>query len=119
MLKLKFLLWMLARLLKKAYKKQPAMREHLASKPLSFTLATQDWPGRQFHLRAEGVESQTQSEAEVDLKLVFTDAASAWQALTSKDKNAIMRAIQDKKLSIEGAPNKLFELQGVMKWIKI
>lgn len=119
MLRLKFLLWMLGRLLKKAHKTQPEFRNKLAKDSLSFVIKTQEWQGRSFQLQAEGITSQAGELTDLDMKLVFQSAQDAWQTLTSKDKNAFMRAIQEGQVKIEGNPQKLFQLQGLMKYMKV
>ena len=119
MLRLKFLLWMLGRLLKKAHKTQPELREKLEKEPLNFVIKTQDWPGRSFQLQPQQVSSQAGELEQVDMKLIFQSAQKAWQTLTSKDKNAFMRAIQEGQVRIEGDPKKLFQLQGLMKYLKV
>ncbi|MDR9466784.1 SCP2 sterol-binding domain-containing protein [Marinospirillum sp.] len=119
MLRLKFLLWMLGRLLKKAYKAQPEMREKLEKEPLNFVIKTQDWQGRSFQLQPQQVSSQAGDLEQADMKLIFQSAQDAWKTLTSKDKNAFIRAIQDGEVKIEGDPKKLFQLQGLMKYLKV
>jgi len=119
MLRLKFLLWMLGRLLKKAHKTQPELREKLTKESLSFVIKTQDWQGRSFQLQPEQVTSQAGELENMDMKLVFQSAQAAWKTLTSKDKNAFMRAIQEGQVKIEGDPKKLFQLQGLMKYLKV
>ncbi|SFC26965.1 SCP-2 sterol transfer family protein [Marinospirillum celere] len=119
MLRLKFLLWMLGRLLKKAHKSQPELREKLSNEPLNFVIKTQDWQGRSFQLQPQAVSSQAGELPDAQMKLIFQSAAEAWQTLTSKDKNAFMRAIQEGQVKIEGDPKKLFQLQGLMKYLKV
>lgn len=119
MLRLKFLLWMLGRLLKKAHKTQPELREKLEKEPLSFVIKTQDWQGRSFQLQPQEATSQAGDLETADMKLIFKSAQEAWQTLTSKDKNAFIAAIQDGHVKIEGDPKKLFQLQGLMKYLKV
>ncbi len=118
-LKLKFLLWMLGRLLKKAHKSQPEFKRQLAQDPLAWVIKTQDWAGRSYQLSEAEVTSQAGDLDSADMKLIFRTAEDAWQTLTSKDKNAFMRGIQEGKVKVEGDPKKLFQLQSYMKYLRV
>lgn len=120
MLKLRFLLWMLGRLLKNAWRNDPAFSEKLQQQPLCFVIKTADQKlARTFYLQATGISIQAADSATADLKLVFKTPTDAWSTLTSKDKNAFMRAIQDGQVKVEGDYKQLFHLQSLMKHLKV
>ncbi|MBE0507686.1 MAG: SCP2 sterol-binding domain-containing protein [Marinospirillum sp.] len=120
MLKLKFLLWMLGLLLKRAWRKDQAFLEELQKQSLCFVIKTSDQKlARTFSLQATGISIQATDSATADLKLVFNSPADAWSTLTSKDKNAFMRAIQEGQVKVEGDYKQLFHLQSLMKHLKV
>ena len=117
MWRLKILLWLLAYLLKKSAKSQVAFQQQIQTQPFSFTVATQGWGGRHYFLDEQGVRSQTRTAA-TQVQLIFPDAQTAWQVLTSKDRNAFMQAIQSQQMKVEGDYKVLLQLQSSMKYIK-
>ncbi|SFX37977.1 SCP2 sterol-binding domain-containing protein [Marinospirillum alkaliphilum] len=120
MLKLRFLLWMLGRLLKGAWRKDEAFRQKLEQQPLRFVIKTSDQRlGRSYSLQPNGIQSTSGDLDQADMKLVFNTPTEAWQTLTSKDKNAFMRAIQEGAVKVEGDYKQLFHLQGLMKHLKV
>jgi ubiquinone biosynthesis protein UbiJ len=120
MLKLRFLLWMLGRLLKSAWRKDQAFSDKLQKQPLCFVIKTVDQKlARTFQLQASGINIQAADLDTADLKLVFNSPADAWNTLTSKDKNAFMRAIQEGQVKVEGDYKQLFHLQSLMKHLKV
>ncbi|WP_114416987.1 SCP2 sterol-binding domain-containing protein [Marinospirillum perlucidum] len=119
MLRLRFLLWMLGRLLTRAHKKNPQVREKLRSQPLNFVIKTRDWKGRSYQLQEDKARTQAGDLDEADMKLIFESADQAWQTLTNKDRNAFMRALQDGHVKVEGDPKRLFQLQGLMKHLGV
>lgn len=120
MLKLRFLLWMLGRLLKSAWKKEPDFRQKLEQQPLRFVIKTSDGRlSRAFGLRSEGISVTPSDVATADMTLVFATPEQAWNTLTSKDRNAFMRAIQEGAVKVEGDYQRLFQLQGLMKFLKL
>lgn len=119
MLKLRFLLWMLGRLLKRAWRSDKAFCDKL-QQPLCFVIKTSDQKlARTFQLQASGINIEAADLDTADLKLVFNSPADAWNTLTSKDKNAFMRAIQEGQVKVEGDYKQLFHLQSLMKHLKV
>lgn len=120
MLKLKFLLWALGFLLKRTWRNDEKFRAKLTEQPLSFTIKTDDNAlERNFILAATGIITAKTSNQPMDLSLIFRDPTQAWKVLTSKDKNAFMRAIQEGDVKITGDYKRLFQLQSLMKHLKI
>lgn len=120
MLKLRFLLWMLGRLLKRTWRNDEKFRQKLEQQALNFSIKTADGKiERSFLLQTESIEIVKNSAANLDMTLEFGSAAQAWTTLTSKDKNAFMRAIQEGDVKVDGDYKLLFHLQSLMKHIKI
>lgn len=120
MLKLKFLLWILGFLLKRTWRKDEKFRQKIEKQPLNFAIKTADNKIEHcFFLQAEGITTSKTKDQALDMALVFGTPAQAWSTLTSKDKNAFMRAIQDAEVKVEGDFKLLFHLQSLMKHLKI
>lgn len=120
MLKLKFLLWILGVLLKRTWRKDEGFRKKLVDQPLTFAIKITDSKlERSFLLQATGVTTQKKTNTEPNMTLVFGTAAQAWNTLTSKNKNTFMQAIQDGNVKIEGDYKRLFQLQSLIKHLKI
>lgn len=120
MLKLKFLLWILGFLLKRTWRKDSKFRAKLTEQPLNFAIKTSDNAlERSFLLAATGITTSKTSQQPMDLTLIFGSPAQAWKTLTSKDKNAFMCAIQEGDVTVTGDYKRLFQLQSLMKHLKI
>lgn len=119
MLKLRFLLWILGFLLKRTWRNDEKFRQKLEKQPLNFAIKTADNKiERHFFLQSTGIKTTGQNEAPLDMTLIFGTAAQAWSMLTSKDKNAFMRAIQEGDVKVTGDYKQLFQLQSLMKHLK-
>ncbi len=118
MLKFKLLLWALARILKKAAKKNPACIEYIAGKDIVFQIQTLSGSGRNFTVKDGKVKSSAGLTKEPTFTLTFKDAATGMSILTAKDKNAFMSGIQSKDLVIGGNFAEVMWFQGLTKFLK-
>ncbi|NVK36538.1 MAG: helicase [Gammaproteobacteria bacterium] len=118
MLKFKFLLWMLAKLLKKAAKNNPACAEYIEGKDVVFQIQTESGSGRNFTVKDGKVSSSAGLTKEPTFTLCFKDAATGLAILTAKDKNAFMAGIQNKDLVISGNFAEVMWFQGLTKFLK-
>lgn len=118
-MKLRLLLWGLGWLLRRTFRRDQAFREQLKT-PLNFAvMAEREGVARTYQMSTQAVSSEKGLHAQPDLVLRFPDAAMAYQTLTSADRNAFMRAIQEKQVTIEGDPRELFRLQKLMAHLKV
>lgn len=118
MLKFKFLLWVLAKLLKKAAKNNPACVEYIEGKDVVFQIQTESGSGRNFTVKDGKVSSSAGLTKEPTFTLCFKDAATGLAILTAKDKNAFMAGIQNKDLVISGNFAEVMWFQGLTKFLK-
>jgi len=118
MFKFKFLLWVMAHLLKKAAKKNPACQEYIKDKDLVFQIQTVSGSGRNFTVKDGKVKSSSGLAKEPTFALTFKDAQTALSILTAKDKKAFMVGIQNKDLVISGNFAEVMWFQGLTKFLK-
>lgn len=103
MLKFKFLLWMMTRLMQRAVKTQPACAKHVAGKNLEFQIQTQDKNGRYFRIKDGKVSSFVGLTKAPKFTMTFRNAAKGFDILSAKDgKEAFLAALRDEDLVISG-----------------
>ncbi len=103
MLKFKFLLWMMTRLMQRAVKTQPACAKHVAGKNLEFQIQTQDKNGRYFRIKDGKVSSFVGLTKAPKFTMTFKNAAKGFEILSAKDgKEAFLAALRDEDLVISG-----------------
>ncbi|GAA6134523.1 hypothetical protein NBRC116188_13120 [Oceaniserpentilla sp. 4NH20-0058] len=118
MFKFKFLLWVIAQLLKKSAKKNPACAEYIKGKDLVFQIQTQSGSGRHYTVKDGKVKSSSGLTEEPTFTLTFKDPQVAMNILTAKDKKAFMLGIQNKDLVISGNFAEVMWFQGLTKFLK-
>ncbi len=118
MIKLKLILWFLGRLLSKASKTNTDLQAYLGNKELVFQLQTVSGAGRRFCVKGQRVTSAAGLASAPTFAVVFKDAKVACDILTSKDRNAFLRGIQDKDVQLEGNMQEVMWFQGMMKYLR-
>ncbi len=119
MLKFRLLLWALSLLMKKAAKKNPNFQQQIAGKDIGFQIQTADASiVRQFVIANERVKSRAKALAEPAFTIAFKDQDTGVRIMTSKDKNAFMKAIQEKDIQVTGDLSLFMWFQGAMKHLK-
>lgn len=119
MFKFRMLLWVLSKLMKKAAKKNPKFREQLAGQDMAFQLQTDDGKAvRQFVVKDESISTKGKAHSNPAFTISFKDAHTGLKVLTSKDRNAFMRGIQEKDIKISGDLSKVMWFQGISKYLK-
>ena len=103
MLKFKFLLWMMPKLLQRAINTKPACAAYVASKRLEFQIQTRDKLGRYFRIQDGQVNSYAGLAATPKFTLTFKNADRGFKLLSAKDgKEAFLAALHDEDLVISG-----------------
>lgn len=103
MLKFKFLLWALTRLLQRAVKRNPACAKHVEGKELIFQMQTLDGIGRHFSIQNGKVTSTAGLTDRPQFTFTFRNAAKGFAILSAKDgKQAFLAALHDEDLAISG-----------------
>lgn len=103
MLKFKFLLWALTKLLQRAVKTKPACAKYVAGKDLMFQIRTLEGTGRYFIIRNGAVSSAGGLAKNPSFTMTFRDAAKGFAVLSAKDgKEAFLEALHKGDLVISG-----------------
>jgi hypothetical protein len=119
-MKFRFLLWMLGRLMRKAAANDPAFREQLGDKDLSFQLFTLDGKvSRVYRVQDQRVASHAGTTEAPAFSIGFRDADYGFATLTAKNKQlAFMQGIQDKHIQISGNTALVMWFQGLTSKLK-
>lgn len=119
MIKFQLLLWALGLLMKKAARKNPDFRKQLDGKDFAFQLQTEDGGiVRHYVIANNSVSSKRKAHNNPAFTISFKNADTGLRILTSKDKNAFMKGIQEKDIKIAGDLSLVMWFQGVSKYLK-
>lgn len=118
-MRFRLVLWGLGFLLKRAAKNNPKLQEKIKHKQIVFQVQTQDG-GVVRHYQINGMQIHSKGEVhrEPAFCIVFDRADTGYRVLTSQDKNAFMRSIQDKHTQVQGDLSELLWFQGIVKYLK-
>jgi len=119
MLKFKFLLWALTKLLQRAVKKSPACAKYVEGKDLVFQIQTLGGIGRHFSIRNGKVSSIAGLTSSPKFTMTFKDAAKGYAILSAKDgKEAFLVALRDEHLVISGDFVEVMWFQGLTEYLQ-
>lgn len=119
MIKFRLLLWILARMMKKAAKNKPEFRTQLEGQDFVFQIQTEDQQTvRHFIVKDGKVRSKGKAHASPAFTISFVNAYKGLKIMTSKDRNAFMRGIQEKDIKLSGDLTKLMWFQNISKHLK-
>ena len=119
MIKFRLLLWALGLLMKKGAKNNPDFQKQLEGKDFAFQLQTEgSGIVRQYVIKDKKVKTKGKAHKEPKFTISFKDAETGLAILTSKDKNAFMKGIQDKNIVISGDLSLVMWFQGISKYLK-
>lgn len=119
MIKFRMLLWALGYMMKKNAKNNPDFRQQLDNQNFAFQLQTADEKiVRHYAIADQAVKNKGKAHADPAFTISFKDADTGLAILTSKDKNAFMKGIQDKDIVIAGDFAKVMWFQGISKYLK-
>ncbi|HTD04566.1 helicase [Undibacterium sp.] len=119
MLKFKFLLWALTRLLQRAVKRNPACAKYAEGKELVFQIQTLGGIGRHFSIRNGKVSSIAGLTSSPKFIMTFRDAAKGFAILSAKDgKEAFLAALHDEDLVISGDFVEVMWFQGLTDYLQ-
>jgi hypothetical protein len=119
MLKFKFLLWALTKLLQRAIKKNPACAKYVAGKELLFQMRTVDGIGRYFCVKNGTVSSTAGLAKAPKFTMTFSDAAKGFAILSAKDgKEAFLEALHKQNLVITGDFVEVMWFQGLTDYLQ-
>lgn len=119
MIKFKFLLWALTKLLQRAVKNNPACAKYVKGKELVFQIKTLGGIGRYFTIRNGAVSSVAGLTANPNFTMTFRDAARGYAILSAKDgKEAFLAALHDEDLVISGDFLEVMWFQGLTEFLQ-
>ncbi len=119
MIKFRLLLWALGLMMKKAASKNPDFQKQLEGKDMAFQIQTEDGRiVRYYQIQGKKIKSKGKAHENPAFSIHFKDAETGLATLTSKDKNAFMRGIQDKNIVVSGDFKLLMWFQGLTKHLK-
>ena len=119
MLKFKFLLWALTKLLQRAVKRKHACAKYVEGKELVFQIQTRDGMGRHFIIKNGKVSSVAGLTSTPKFTLTFRDAAKGFAILSAKEgKEAFLAALRDGDLVIRGDFVEVMWFQGLTEYLQ-
>ncbi len=119
MLKFKFLLWALTKLLQRAVKTKPACAKYVEGKELVFQIQTCDGIGRHFSVKNGKVSSVAGLTGSPKFTMTFRDAARGYAILSAKNgKEAFLAALHDEDLVIRGDFVEVMWFQGLTEYLQ-
>ena len=119
MLKFKFLLWMMPKLLQRAIKTKPACAKYVAGKTLEFQIQTVDKIGRHFRIKDGNVKSFAGLSRTPKFTLTFRNSGRGFAILSAKQsKEAFLAALHDGDLVISGDFVEVLWFQGFTDYLQ-
>ena len=119
MLKFKFLLWMMPRLLQRAIDTKPACAHYVFGTTLEFQIQTIDKIGRYFRIQDSKVKSFAGLTTTPKFTLTFRNADRGFKILSAKDgKEAFLAALHDEDLVISGDFVEVLWFQGFTDYLQ-
>lgn len=119
MFKFRALLWALGLMMRRAARKNPEFRQKLEGKDFVFQLQTVDESiVRHYKIANQQVKSRRRSHYQPAFVISFKNAETGLRILTSKDKNAFMKGIQEKDIIITGDLSLVMWFQSISKYLK-
>lgn len=119
MLKFKFLLWMMPKLLQRAINTKPAGARYVAGKLLEFQIQTLDKVGRYFRIQDGQVKSFAGLTPTPKFTLTFRNADKGFKILSAKNsKEAFLAALHDEDLVISGDFVEVLWFQGLTEFLQ-
>ncbi|ALM54375.1 hypothetical protein [Halomonas huangheensis] len=117
---LKFMLWLLALMLKRARNRKARFREQLEQiGGLDWGIATEDLSiARHYRMNHRSIESATGLPVDLDLELRFQDVASAVSVLRRPTPTTFRNALMEGTLRVVGDSRDLDRLQRLFKHLR-
>lgn len=118
MLKFKFLLWVMTKLMQRAIASNAACAKYVAGKRLEFQIQTLDRIGRYFRVQDGTVKSFAGLSPAPQFTMTFRNAAKGFEILSAKDgKEAFLAALHDEDLTLSGDFVEIMWFQGFTEYL--
>jgi hypothetical protein len=119
MLKFKFLLWLMSKLMQRAINTKAACAKYVAGKSLEFQIRTVDGIGRHYRIEGGKVRSAAGTGRAPRFTMTFRNAAKGFEVLSAKDgKEAFLSALRDEDLVIKGDFVEVMWFQGFTEYLQ-
>jgi hypothetical protein len=119
MLKFKFLLWLMSRLMQRAIDTKAACAKYVEGKSLEFQIRTAEGTGRHYRIEGGKVRSSAGLGEAPRFTMTFRNAARGFEVLSAKDgKEAFLSALRDEDLVIKGDFVEVMWFQGFTEHLK-
>lgn len=119
MLRFKFLLWALTKLLQRAVKNNPACAKYIKGKELTFQIRTISGTGRYFTISNDKIVSSPGLFRNPKFTMSFSNAAKGFAILSAKDsKEAFLTGLQSGDLVISGDFVEVMWFQGLTEYLQ-
>ncbi|KAA8554035.1 MULTISPECIES: helicase [Pseudomonas] len=119
MLKFKFLLWALTKLLQRAIRKSPDCAKFVKDKELVFQIRTQGGVGRYYTIKNGKIKSSAGLTEKPKFTLSFRDAGKGFAILSAKDsKDAFLTGLHKEDLVISGDFAEVMWFQGFTDYLQ-
>ena len=119
MMKFKFLLWALTKLLQRAAQKNPACARYIQGKTLTFHIQTTGGTGRQFCIADGKVSSSAGFTENPSFTMTFKNADAGYAILSSKQgTDAFLSGLRDGALVLRGDFVEVLWFQGLTAYLQ-
>lgn len=119
MLKFKFLLWAITKLLQRAASRNPACARYIQGKALEFQIQTAGGVGRHFRIADGKVSSTARLTPGASFTMTFRSADAGYAVLSSKEgTDAFLSALRDEDLVISGDFVQVLWFQGLTAFLQ-
>ena len=119
MLKFKFLLWVMTKLMQRAINTKAACAKYVAGKSLEFQIRTADGVGRHYRIEGGKVRSSAGLARAPRFTMTFRNAAKGFEVLSAKDgKEAFLTALRDEDLVVKGDFVEVMWFQGFTEYLQ-
>lgn len=119
MLKFKFLLWVMTRLMQRAINTNAACAKYVAGKRLEFQIQTADRVGRWFRIEGGRVRSFAGLSKAPQFTMTFRNAAKGFEILSAKEgSEAFLAGLHDEDLVISGDFVEVMWFQGFTAFLQ-
>ncbi|MBI3381188.1 MAG: helicase [Aquabacterium sp.] len=119
MLKFRFLLWALTKLLQRAVKKNAACARYIHEKRLVFQIQTADGTGRHFSIADGKVRSSAGLTPNPSFTMTFRNAQRGFAVLSAKEgTDAFLSSLRDQDLVIRGDFVEVMWFQGLTAYLQ-
>lgn len=119
MLKFKFLLWMLEKLIGRIIRKNPKAADYVAGKDLTFQISTAGGVGRRYRIANGAITSAAGITSDAAFTMTFSNPAAGFRILSEKDsQDAFLQGLHDRELDLSGDFIEIMWFQGLTDFLQ-